>query len=333
MLHRLRGRLRAARMVLAAGLLIVLAAAESRAEDTPRQGPLATVTRWGYQLQHPDVRRIAAGPHDLVVVDASRDGSDDGFFTHAEIARMQARADGRRRIVLAYLSIGEAETYRGYWRWYWGGKWYTRWLGWLLAPAWLGAENPEWPGNFAVRYWLPGWQQLLLGQGGYLERILAAGFDGVYLDKIDSSLESIAERHPGARDDMRLLVRRIAEYGRARRAGFIVVPQNGEELLTDDAYANLIDGIGKEDLLYGEFAEKRANPPDVIARRVGLLKHATGLGKTVLAVEYLDDASRIAEARQRLESMGFVPNFADRALATLRYGDLPGTAAALGSGD
>ena len=195
-------------LLLAVLALTVATATCAMAEG--RAGRLAHVKRWGYQLQSTSVERIAASPHDLVVIDYSRDGSDEGAFKPGEIARMKAREDGDKRIVLAYLSIGEAETYRDYWRWYWGGRWYSRPLGWLFAPSWLGPENRDWRGNFAVRFWDRDWQQRIVGPGGYLERIVAAGFDGVYLDKIDSSIEAIAASRPSARDDMRELVRRIA---------------------------------------------------------------------------------------------------------------------------
>ena len=56
---------------------------------------------------------------------------------------MQRKPDGGARIVLAYLSIGEAEDYRSYWQRDWS----------VSPPAWLGAENPDWPGNYAVNYW------------------------------------------------------------------------------------------------------------------------------------------------------------------------------------
>ncbi|TAN37800.1 MAG: hypothetical protein EPN23_04615 [Verrucomicrobia bacterium] len=45
----------------------------------------------------------------------------------------------------AYLSIGEAGDYRGYWEKEWSAQ----------PPTWLGAENPDWKGNFKVRYWQP----------------------------------------------------------------------------------------------------------------------------------------------------------------------------------
>ncbi len=79
--------------------------------------------------------------------------------------------------MICYMSIGEAEDYR----WYWEGSWEQD------PPSWLGPENPDWPGNYLVRYWDSGWQSIIYGNDdAYLDRIMDAGFDGVYLDKIDS---------------------------------------------------------------------------------------------------------------------------------------------------
>ena len=49
----------------------------------------------------------------------------------------------------------------------------------------------------------------------------------------------------------------------------------------------------------------------------------TAEGKTVLAVEYLDDPTDIAKARTDLTTNCFVPHFAERSLEALRIGDLP----------
>ena len=127
---------------------------------------------------------------------------------------------------------------------------------------------------------------------------------------------------------MRRFVSSIAEQGRRQSPGFLVVPQNGEELLDDAAYVSLIDGLGKEDLLFGEFKEKTANLAAVIERRVAWLKRLTAVGKPVLAVEYLDDAPTIAAARKTLIDYGFVPYFADRDLGRLRFSDHPESAPA-----
>lgn len=316
---------------LALSLCFAALTASAEAQQRPAN-PLAAARSWGYQLQNPKVSTLAASPYDVLVIDYSKDGSDDEALTAAELEKLKKKPDGSRRIVLSYMSIGEAESYRYYWKWIWGGKWYTDLLlGWLFAPSWKGPLNLDWVGNYATRYWQDNWQQIILGNGGYLDRIQKAGFDGVYLDKIDSSIEDIAKGRPDARGDMRTFVKRIAERGRAANPGFLVVPQNGEELLVDPDYRASIDGLGKEDLLYGEFKEKKANPPEVIARRTALLKLLTADRKPVLTVEYLDDPAAIQKARKTLTDLGFIAHFADRPLDNLRVGDLPGDRSSHGS--
>ena len=309
---------------LALSLCFAVLVASAEAQQRPAN-PLATARSWGYQLQNPKVATLAASPYDVIVIDYSKDGSDDQALTVAELETLKKKPDGTRRIVHSYLSIGEAEAYRYYWQWTWGGKWHTDvLLSWLFAPNWKGPLNLDWIGNYATRYWQDNWQQIILGNGGYLDRIQKAGFDGVYLDKIDSCIEDIAKGRPDAKGDMRTFVKRIAERGRAANPGFLVVPQNGEELLVDANYRATIDGLGKEDLLYGEYKEKQANPADVVARRIALLKRLTADGKPVFAVEYLDDPAAIQAARKTLTDLGFVAHFADRPLDNLRVGDLPG---------
>jgi cysteinyl-tRNA synthetase len=51
----------------------------------------------------------------------------------------------------------------------------------------LGGENPDWKGNYKVKYWDPQWQAIIYGNDrSYAKMILDAGFDGVYLDLIDA---------------------------------------------------------------------------------------------------------------------------------------------------
>jgi cysteinyl-tRNA synthetase, unknown class len=106
----------------------------------------------------------------------------DAFFmdeplTAADVAGLKIKPDGGTRLVICYMSIGEAEDYRFYWKADWNRN----------TPEWLAGENPAWPGNYKVRYWEDSWQSIIYGgTGAYLDRILAAGFSGVYLDIIDA---------------------------------------------------------------------------------------------------------------------------------------------------
>jgi len=304
-----------ATLAVLAGMICGAPPVLAQGADAPPS--LGSAKSWGYQLQNVDPDVLANAPYDVFVLDYSRDGTDAGALTPDDLKRLKTKPDGGRRIVLCYFSIGEAEKYRYYWRWYWG--WFFGWF----APAWLGPQNREWGGNYGVRYWHEGWQKIIFtGEDSYLDRIQRAGFDGVYLDKVDEYADML-KRKPDARALMIDLVKAIATRARARKPGFLIVPQNAEGLLTDASYRAAIDGLGKEDLLYGETKDKRANETQSIARNVAHLKLLTADGKPVFAVEYLDKPDEIARAKKELSGYGFVPHFADRALDAMRIGDLP----------
>jgi len=115
------------------------------------------------------VNAIDATYYDLVIIDAF---FEDQALTTAQINGLKTKPDGKQRLVLAYMSIGEAEDYR----WYWQSGWKEG------TPDWLGEENPDWEGNYAVAYWQAGWQAIIFQ---YTDIITAAGFDGLYLDRVD----------------------------------------------------------------------------------------------------------------------------------------------------
>jgi cysteinyl-tRNA synthetase len=77
----------------------------------------------------------------------------DAALAPAAVAQLKTKAGGCSRLVIAYMSIGEAEDYRYYWQ----DDWYAH------PPAWLRAENPDWPGNYLVAYWDPAWQGIIFG--------------------------------------------------------------------------------------------------------------------------------------------------------------------------
>ena len=121
------------------------------------------------------VESVAATNYDVVIMDLFF--NDGTAFTAAEVERLKYKANGGKRLVICYMSIGEAEDYRYYWQSSWKRH----------KPSWLARENPSWPGNYKVRYWCSEWQELICGAGdSYLNRILSAGFDGVYLDIVDA---------------------------------------------------------------------------------------------------------------------------------------------------
>lgn len=118
---------------------------------------------------------LQATNYDAIIMDYFY--SEDVALTNDDVVSLKTKANGGSRLVISYMSIGEAEDYRYYWQ----DSWYSS------APSWLKGENPDWPGNYKVEYWDPDWQAIIYGSSdAYLNRIVAAGFDGVYLDIIEA---------------------------------------------------------------------------------------------------------------------------------------------------
>lgn len=121
------------------------------------------------------INSVTATNYDLLIMDLFF--TDNSAFTANEIAQLKNKANGGKRLVIAYMSIGEAENYRYYWQTDWESN----------KPEWLDNENPDWEGNYKVKYWNSQWQSIIYGNdNSYLKKILDAGFDGVYLDIIDT---------------------------------------------------------------------------------------------------------------------------------------------------
>jgi cysteinyl-tRNA synthetase len=113
--------------------------------------------------------------YDIVIIDLFYESIEE--LTSSEVEALKVKANSGTRLVIAYMSIGEAEDYRYYWQM----EWETN------PPSWLAEENPEWPGNYKVRYWDEDWQNIIYGSNdSYLKKIVDANFDGVYLDIIDA---------------------------------------------------------------------------------------------------------------------------------------------------
>jgi cysteinyl-tRNA synthetase len=127
-----------------------------------------------YNSKQAFINAIAQTNYDLLIMDMYY---NDEPFQKEEIDALKIKQGGAKRLVVCYLSIGEAENYRYYWQDEWNET----------KPVWLYKENPEWEGNFKVRYWENEWQSMIYGNdSSYMGKILDAGFDGAYLDIIDA---------------------------------------------------------------------------------------------------------------------------------------------------
>jgi len=260
---------------------------------------------WLYQLQNADIEAIRTSGFFHITMDYSKDGSDDGRYSVQEIQSLVEAGI----TPVAYISIGEAENYRFYWNQGWvrtpNGNDFTD-----AAPAWLGRTNPDWEGNYKIRYWDEDWQQNIIRP--YLDKILSQGFQGVYLDIIDAFEYWADTENYGTGKEQQLqgdpiddeaeaarrmiaFVKWIANYCRTNSPlgnAFLIIPQNGERILqydSDGSYLSTVSGIGIEDLWYVGTEEQ---DPNELTYRLLFLEKFRAQNKLILSVDYVDNGNR-----------------------------------------
>ncbi|MHA1247503.1 MAG: MJ1477/TM1410 family putative glycoside hydrolase [Candidatus Thorarchaeota archaeon] len=276
-----------------------------------------SVNDFAYMLQYESfgsrsrtIEALASTPYDLLIMDLYY--NDTSVWTADEIATIKKGVDeSSRKTLLCYISIGEAESYRPYWNDQWDAD--GDGVPDEGAPAWLDVENPDWPGNYKVHYWDPSWQRIIYGENSsYIDQIIAQGFDGAYLDIIDA-YEYYEEQ--GVEDaDQRMVdfVAGLSAYAKSAKAGFLIVPQNGENLARRiPEYLDYVDGIGREDI-YTVDNEIQDRPE--VNSTLSDLALFVGAGKFVLDIEYPTDIGLIADCYQHAAEWGFLCYVGPRAL-------------------
>lgn len=295
-------------------LAVLLAGVMLGATGTPglnvrffKEPPLRAVDSWEYWLQDYDLERLDSAPVDMLVIAPTRVDPKGGAvipFSVDDVRRLRSRPDGSRRLVLAHLSIGQADEQSSSWK----SEWKT------APPSWSIAENCRAPRKHLVRFWDEGWKDIVFkGPSSMLARLQEAGFDGVYVDRVDV-YDDIKDRHADARERMIGFVRELAATARARNRRFLIVAQNAEDLLSDAGYREAVDGIAKEGLLHGVDGTGKRNPAELVAWSVGQIQKLQRQNKTAFAVEYLKDPLQASAARAELGRLAIVPVFAPRAL-------------------
>ena len=93
---------------------------------------------------------------------------------------------GAKRLVLAEMDIGHADSSRYYWK-----------SGWDQGnPAYIGLPTPSNPDRHYVQYWDKAWQDLITGKpNSYVYGIFKQGFDGVVITGVEAyqAFEGAAE--------------------------------------------------------------------------------------------------------------------------------------------
>ncbi len=223
---------------------------------------------------------------DLLVLDSD---------THPALGTIIAAAS-RRPTILGYLSLAEVGSQRPY-------------AEWLRRHNLLLGENPDWPGSLYIDLRRRIWHRHVVGV--LVPRILAAGFDGVFLDTLDDAEEherKDRKRFKGMKASATDLVREI----RSGFPGTVLMMNRGFALLPK--LGGTVDAVLGESLLAAyDFASDRHGwaPDDAYAGAVALLqgerrKHPA---LRVYTLDYWDpaDTASIARIYATQRANGFVP--------------------------
>jgi cysteinyl-tRNA synthetase len=279
-------------------MIVLLSLSIGACNAQPAQSPdWDSVQNFLYQLQRADPDRIGDTAFDLAVVTLSTTGNSP------KVIPALKNSPGGPKIVLCYMSIGQSENYR----WYWQPEWIEN------PPEWLDVPDGVWAGDHWVRYWDPEWQRIIYGTPeSYLDQILAIGFDGVYLDRVDAYWYYQDQGRDSVAREMVDFILDFTEYARKKHPGFGVFPQNAEELgVRFPDFMEAMTGIGVEDLY-------EPSPVEWTATREAILDQWVAAGKLVLTIDYTARPEQIADAYFRSHARGYIPYVTDRSLGRLR---------------
>jgi cysteinyl-tRNA synthetase len=301
---------------------------------------LKNAKSWAYQLQEIEidgsVDAIVNSKYDVVVLEPTRTckGNED-FDTKEMVQKIKSSTGGNskdRKLVFAYINIGEAEDWRWYWKWDMNNK--------NSQPSYIIGSDPEgWEGNFPVAFWDKNWKDIVIygseqtmadGYSSLLDEALLDGFDGVYLDWVEGYNEEMVKER-GKKDgvipkkEMVKLLRELRKYSKERNKDFMIIQQNASDIYKGFLEVfQYIDAIAQEAIWYDGTSFDDWNDPtgadisqsyDLSNYYVKNLKKYLEKQKIVFNVEYADKYKN--EAIKLSMDNGFIPYCSKRPLSKL----------------
>ena len=351
-------------MLLATMMLLTFACGGGpTADETPTLAgameplPLSQVTYWAYQIQDLSepgaVDKLANSHYDMLVLEPTRTdwSSDDRYFdTKGMVSQLRdsEASDGvHRKLIIAYIDIGEAEN----WRWYW--MWSEEWPQGEPRPAdwpdYILAHDPDgWEGCFPVAYWDEEWKDIVIyginhnssPYGDYnsiIDEVIKDGFDGIYLDWVEGFENDavIAEAQRQGKDpavEMIEFIEEMRDYATLKDPDFIIIQQNAAALCEEHSELfSVIDAISQEAIWYDGDAFDDWNAPDGydIANDLSLTDYYLGYldqyleaDVPVLNCEYALEYE--GDAYNKSYDKGYVPYCTRRSLSRLTTTPPPG---------
>ena len=213
------------------------------------------ISTWMYQIQDLIVGNnmdvLDDTDYDMLVVEPSTNFKDETYDITKLVSELSEKPNGDKRLLIAYIDIGQAEDYRDYWK----DDWVAPTKDKKGSPDFMITIDPDgWSGNYPVAYWDKRWKDIWLEDDGIIAKLATEGFDGIYLDWIEAYddekvMEYAKNQNIDAKREMIDFIRELKAKGKEINPNFVVIAQNAQYLLdyAPDEYASIIDGIATED--------------------------------------------------------------------------------------
>ncbi len=192
------------------------------------------------------------------------------------------------KFVIAYIDIGKAENWRGYWN---GSK------------DWVLENDSEWPGEYFVDYSGEEWRGIIKN---YINEIRSKGFSGIYMDNIDTGYKRYDDGNSSicrncTKVNMIEFIKNISQA--YKKYNFSIFAQNGLDIAL--YISGYVDGFGFKDTYY--YGTGNMTEQNIIVAREAIMSNLLSKGKLILTLDYTENESEIDFIYNRSGMRGFVP--------------------------
>jgi len=294
---------------------------------------LNEIESWGYQIQGLSedgaIEKLVESDYDMLVLEPTRTDKDESEFdTKGMVDKLKVTSgsnDANRKLVIAYIDIGQAEDWRWYWDWTvgWEDEKPSDWPDFIVTK-----DADGWEGNYTVKFWDEAWKNITIygvdssreDYNSIIDEVIDDGFDGIYLDWVEAFedadvLEVAEEEGIDAQEEMIKFIGEMRTYARKRNPNFVIIQQNGSYLCDEKDHAfDVVDGIAQEGVWYTNLADKEWDDPlgydqeteeEYTGEYLTQLKIYQDAGIKVFNVEYT--VNYVDEVTQKSIDLGYVP--------------------------
>lgn len=222
---------------------------------------------WAYYLNNINPEKIKNSSVDLVIIDTQKDRIS---FSKEQVDLMKTKPNtaGDKRHVFAYVSFGDAENYRQYWKKEWSKK----------KPTWVGLESKIWKGNYDISNLLaPEWIEI---SKSIIDDVVETGYDGILISGLKDTNKTTLK-----------YLEEVVAYAKSKKSDIKILVQDLDSFAGNSTFISLIDGIVKQGLVYSEFsngATGRKNPESKFRKSLNNLILLKSKEKDVFVVEYVN---------------------------------------------